>query len=513
MADLVTKTANFASRNKFLFILLSLVFLVRLPSLFEPFWYGDEAIYAVIGQKILRGGLMYVDIFDHKTPGIYYLTALTLGVLGQTIWSLHFLLTLWVLVTLVVFYLLAKKLFDQRVAKIATIVFALFTSIPIIEGNIFNSEILMVLPISLGLIFGLNKRFFTAGIFFSLAFLLKFPGIFDLGAFFVFVSLSATRKNLRDTIANLIRLTAGFIVPVGLTTLFFVFKGAFGEFLFSSLLFNFSYTNYGNKLILAGLTINNGLIMLKALPLLALVIYFFWKLYLHLVKKKQAKNPVSNLELVILWLAFAYYGAVFGGRPYPHYLIQALPAFSLILALAIAGQFKKLTWGIAIATVVLTIALGFKLGGSKPTYYPNFFRYVTNQIKPDDYLNSFDSRTALNYSLASFLTGCEQTATTCTARTTKTDNIYIWGNSPVIYFLAQRDPTSKYITAFHVAGNQAFKKEVLESIKGKRPEYILVEESAPNFAELDKILSTQYNLFAQTNDVKIYQLTGSSQAD
>lgn len=512
------KFTEIASRNKFLLILLSVVFLVRLPSLLEPFWYGDEAIYAVIGQKILRGGLMYVDIFDHKTPGIYYLTAAALQLFGQTIWSLRFLLMLWVLATLIVFFQLGKKLFDERIARIATVILAILTSFPFIEGNIFNSEILMILPISLGIIFGLDKRFFFSGVFFSLAFLLKFPAIFDFGAFFVFIALAATRKNLTTTISDLVKLAAGFISPVVAVSALFALKGAFGEFLFSSLLFNLSYTNYGNKLTIGSLTIDNGLILLKGLPLLALVLYFFWKLYLHLIKQRGTKSPVSNLELIILWLAFSFYGAVFGGRPYPHYLIQAAPAFSLLFALGLSGKAKKITFGVLGVILVLTVALGFKPGGGKPDYYLNIFKFITNTISREAYLNSFDAKTSRNYALASFLSGCvegnsKDLEEPCRRRTTEKDNIYLWGNSPVIYFLSQRDPTSKYITAFHVAGTERFKGEVLESIEKKQPKFILVEENSPNFPGLDKILGSKYNLFAQAEDVKIYQLVGSAQAD
>src|SRR3989344_8960399 len=132
---------NIFEKHRFLFILIFITFLIRLPSLFEPFWYGDEAIYLVIGQKIARGGLMYVDIFDHKTPGIYYLTAATIKILGESVWAFRFLLMIWILVTLVVFYLLAQKMFTKKTAVAATIILTTLTSTPLIEGNITNSEI------------------------------------------------------------------------------------------------------------------------------------------------------------------------------------------------------------------------------------------------------------------------------------------------------------------------------------------------------------------------------------
>ena len=44
-----------------LMILAGVVFL-RIPSLFEPYWYGDEGIYLTIGQA-MRHGWNYIKEF------------------------------------------------------------------------------------------------------------------------------------------------------------------------------------------------------------------------------------------------------------------------------------------------------------------------------------------------------------------------------------------------------------------------------------------------------------------
>jgi len=56
-----------------MFILLVIVLLLRVPNLFEPYWYGDEGIYLVLGQTMNKGATLYTEIIDHKTPLIYYL--------------------------------------------------------------------------------------------------------------------------------------------------------------------------------------------------------------------------------------------------------------------------------------------------------------------------------------------------------------------------------------------------------------------------------------------------------
>ncbi|MDO8259958.1 MAG: glycosyltransferase family 39 protein, partial [Candidatus Magasanikbacteria bacterium] len=350
----INKSIKLLNRNRFLAILLLITFLFRLPSLFEPFWYGDEAIYLVIGKKILHGGLLYVDIFDHKTPGIYYLAAASLKLFGETIWSFRFMLMLWVLTTLVVYFTLSKKLFDIKIARVSTIVLAALTATPLLEGNIGNSEILMILPICLGFIFGLNKKYFWSGLFFSLAIMIKFPAFFDFAAFGFWLILFSGKELLRN-LKSLVLLSLGYITPILASLVFFAWKGALQTYIYSALLFNFSYTNYGNQLKFGSLTVPYGLVVLKTLPLVILVVYFAWRLF------AKTKFRVGSFELVLLWLAFSYYGASFGGRPYTHYLIQALPAFSILIGITLVRKnLTKISAGIVIGLVVLTLALGFK---------------------------------------------------------------------------------------------------------------------------------------------------------
>ena len=66
MGKFLAQLARLILNNKILAVTLAVTFFVRLPSLFEPLWYGDEAIYLTIGQKLVRGGLMYVDILSSQ---------------------------------------------------------------------------------------------------------------------------------------------------------------------------------------------------------------------------------------------------------------------------------------------------------------------------------------------------------------------------------------------------------------------------------------------------------------
>jgi len=494
---------SFILSNRALVFIVFLTFILRLPSLLEPIWYLDESVYLTIGQKINRGGLLYVDIFDHKTPGIYYLAAWSLKFLGESVWSFKFLLTLWMIPTLGAFYFLAKRLFNKKTAILATLFLALSTSLTIFEGNIVNSELLMILPTALGIIFGLKSRYFISGVFFSLALLLKFPAVFDFAAFFAFVALGLNKRNVFETTRKLLRLTAGFTLPFLVTLFYFSYKGAFAEFISSIFFYNLSYTNYKNEFI-----IPNGLLIIKALPLVTVVLYFFWRIF---SRRGKGVGKVGSLEFIIIWLVFSYYGAVFGGRPYTHYLIQALPALSLIVGYTVSSlAFRKLGVTVIAVFVILSLLLGFK--PSYPSgYYSNFLKLVSNKISTEDYQNSYDQNISRTYSIASFLTGCVQTSAEgrCEKpRTNPDEKIYLWVNQPSIYFLSKRDPATRYITIFHVSGSNDAKNEVVSDLRKNEPRFIIQDQKEkPPFPELDSLIQRDYNLFAISEDFMIYELS------
>ncbi|MCH7541174.1 glycosyltransferase family 39 protein [Patescibacteria group bacterium] len=503
MSNILVETEKFLIKHKFLIVLLFLTFLARLPSLFEPLWYGDEAIYLTIGQKILRGSVMYADIFDHKTPGIYYLTSLAIGIFGPTVWSIKFLLTIWVLATVTTLYFLGRRLFNERVALIASVVFSILTSLTIIEGNIFNSEILMILPIMLGIFVGFRQKYFLAGIFFSLAVLLKVPAIFDFWAFFIFVALMLQKNTISLTFKNLFILVAGLSVPILVTIIYFLSTGTLGDYFQSAFLYNVSYTSYGNQFL-----IENGLLLVKAVPIILVIIYFFVRIRNQL--QSQGDKRVNNHEFLIIWLVLSFYGAVFTGRAYEHYLIQPLPVFSLIVAASIFDRkFTRVGLVSILAVLILTFILHFRPWFNQ-TYYTNFVRFATNQITFDQYTASFDPVAPRNYALASFLTGCEKydSDNECVkTRTDTKDKLYIFANHPAIYFLSGLDPASRFVTFFHIDGNELWKEETIRELADSKPKYILVEVGKNrDFLLLEKLLFSRYNLFAYYENMAVYKI-------
>ena len=185
----------FYIRSSYILLILCLIFfLLRLPSLFEPNWYGDEGIYQSIGFSIRAGRQYYTGVWDNKPPLLFVIYAL---VNGDQFLARSFSL-LFGLGAVVSYFLLSSKVFlNKSVCIFTTFIFVLLFGLPIIEGNIANSENYMLLPILVSanlaypvlILFDtkLKKyqivRLFISGMILSLSFLIKIVSVFDFAAF------------------------------------------------------------------------------------------------------------------------------------------------------------------------------------------------------------------------------------------------------------------------------------------------------------------------------------------
>jgi hypothetical protein len=79
----------------------------------------DEGEYAYMGQLILRGEVPYLAAHNMKLPGVYYANALVLALLGETDVAVRLGLLVLNAATIVLLYLLARRLVDTTAALTA----------------------------------------------------------------------------------------------------------------------------------------------------------------------------------------------------------------------------------------------------------------------------------------------------------------------------------------------------------------------------------------------------------
>lgn len=458
---LITKLEK--SREFWFLVILSFIFfLFRLPSLFEPYWYGDEGIYQAIGVTLRNGGTIYQDAFDNKPPllfviynllnGEQYLLRLASLVFGTaSVWT---------------FFLLVKKLFSEnrsgKITYTVTAIFAILFGLPIIEGNIANSENFMLLPIimsALLILYSLSEKtedrrnvlLLSSGVILSLAFLTKIVAIFDMLAFLSFLTIFHLKKSGGLEIRKIYFFLVGFILPVFITSIYFLLTANFKNFMDASLFSNISYVGLGNSLL-----IPQGLLFVKAGVL---------GLFLYIIFRKRKELDSASL-FVLVWFIFSLFNSFFSQRPYIHYLLVFLPSFCLFIGLLLWNKKLRRTLSVAFIFTLVIVLSNFPLHYEYKTvgYYNNFLDFVGGKKPINDYVRFFDKRAVTDYKIASFIN----------SNTTDADSIYLWGNNAQVYKMTNKIPPHRYTVLYHVTSYSDGPSLVTDSLTSKKPKFIVI---------------------------------------
>lgn len=454
--------------------ILILTAILRIPSLFEPHWYGDEGIYLTIGLALRRGLGLYSQIHDNKPPLIYWLAALADG---SQAW-LRLILLLWSLVTVWVFYLLARQFFSVRASRWTTAVFAILTSVPIIEGNIANSEVFFILPTILAFLLALKQREFWAGVSLGMAALFKIPSVFEIA---VWPAIWLASPGLFK-IKKILLLVAGATVPIILSLVWFAFNGQLKDYVLAAGVQNFGYVgiwkvdigflgSLPNRVILAGLV---------TLCVMALV---------------RTKKITEKVGAVAVWWIIALFAALLSNRPYPHYLMQLVPALVLGIAIALTGSGRhKLIFGALTGSLLIGLVI-FKFYSYRPLgYYQNFFNWVTKQKTSADYFAYFDNRVTTNYQVAKILKN----------NSSIDDRVFIWGEESMVFVLSKRLPATKYFVKHHIEA-LGTANDTWRELRLNLPKYMLTYADIPTPPPLEVLLDDYFILEQTIGNTKIWR--------
>ncbi len=467
------RTAWFLLLACFLFILL------RLPSLIEPHWYGDEGIYQVVGRAIDSGRILYKDIWDNKPPVLYLYYALVNG----SLFGIKLLSLISGVASVVAFFFLSTKIFKTGAIRyITTLIYLILFGLPLLEGNIANAENFMLFPTILAgyLVYSYSEKKRTgllllAGLLLSLAFVTKVVALFDFMAFFIFLSF-AEKGEYKKMVRPLLSFFLVFVsFMVGFVCYFFL-RGAFGDFVGSVFFQNVSYVGEQNHFIFP-----LGTLLIKTI-LLAGVATFI------LSKKKYLSKQTFFLYL---WFAFSVYNAFFSERPYTHYLLVALPSFSLLVGQLIHSKKKRVFNGIMLGISIFLAFTYFQLYKKTTTYYQNYLQFITNNKNIVDYESFFDNNTPRDYDIANFIT----------TNVAANDKIFLLSDNAQIYALSNKLPIGKYIVAYHITFYKNADIITKKQIDETQPRFIIQTVEDPL---LDDLLSS-YRLKYIMEGVKIYE--------
>jgi|APSaa5957512622_1039677.scaffolds.fasta_scaffold04095_4 hypothetical protein len=491
---------SWIQKNEGIILLLLLVVVLRIPSLFEPYWYGDEGIYLALGQGFKKGLVFYRDIHDNKPPLLYFLASL-----AGNVFYFRLMLMVCFSAAVTLFFKLMKLLFPKtpKAWYLSSLLMILLTTIT--EGNIANAEIFIVLPVVWGSLIAYKEtkrevkeqklvRWFFAGLLFSAGFLLKVPGLFDFMAVVIWLwwfeskSFKKFIGGIKDK--RLWLMVGGFLLPIVISIVYYFLNGAGERYLRSALMQNIGYLaswstgEHSNS----GFASSSGLIVRAGLLFISVVSYLIFS-------KKLKLSSGANLSVV--WFLFGLFGALLSERPYPHYLIQPIVPLAILISYFLFGRrkvMKLVVFGVGLISGFYYYQIKFWYYPIVP-YYKNYIEYSLGRKSVDEYRNYFDWRVTQTYKVAEYVK----------ESTVESDRLFIWGDEPYIYPLTDRLPIGRYTVAYHVVDFNGFDETLIAFDKFKPKVVIVMEYEKRPFPELKARLMTDYVLIKKIDQGLIYR--------
>lgn len=473
-------------------LIIAIAFIFRIPSFFEPFYYGDEMIYMSLGQGIKNGFTLYKDIHDNKPPLLYYIASIS-----NNIFWFKVVLAFWASATIIFFWRLAEALFKKNkiIVYSSVAIFAFLTTIPSFEGNIANAENFMIGFTILGFLILTQKnlnfnKIYSAGFLIGVATLFKMPALFDIGAVTAFWFITLRKYNLNNIkkfIINNFYLYIGLLTPILITMLWFFSKGALTDYLIAAFGQNIGYlSSWRPSEEEKSFLIKNAPLLFRSLIVLISFIIIF------LARNKLSKQFI----LISLWSITSIFAVTLSERPYPHYLIQSMPSFSILVGILIGATTIEQT--LTLFPILLTIITPFYYKfWIYPTlsYYNRFVLYSTKQISYNEYLNRFDKNLNRDYKVAKIIS----------LTTNKNDNVFVFANeSARVYAISQRLPKYKYIAAYHINDFSNY-KNVYQNFLINMPDLIVVSNEILFNSDIDNLIQNNYLLMETIEEIKIYK--------
>ncbi len=480
-----------SKKKAFLIVFLPvLIFiLLRFPSLYESYWYGDEGIYAAVGSEVVSGKKLYTETWDHKPPLIFLIFAAAdavgwpAGLVLLKALSIGF----GVLTIFMVNYLLKDKV-NNLPRFISLLFLSFFLGSTMLEGNVFNAEVIFIVFNLLGFLLLTRKKYFgLIGFLAYLSLMTKVPGAVEFGLLFSsFLFIYYRQDGLKETLERVVTFGLGFIIPLLSTLFYFYLQGGLTDFVYANIIFNVLYS----------VSANNTFNLLGLLPIL------FFSLFAY------TKNRISGFFfLVVNLFSFQFFSSLLSGKNYGHYYLQVLTGASLLIGLILEKAKKKLSLHNKLIILIFFIPYLWaliKTGGIGyyapfKQYYSSFFNgFVLGREKSK---GNFWWRTGDGVEKTKILSDY------LNKNYLEYETIYIYTDKPWILALTDRKFSNKYVTWFHLGYRGQHLDEEMKNIKNA--DLVVIDSDASLLERVSAELKTgfkkvneyqNFNIFIHYND-------------
>lgn len=462
------------SANMWLLAIVLVSLLWRLPSLFDPPWVNDEGTYFAIARAMAHGYRLYADVWENKPPGIYLLYSAVYHSFGSSVFALRVIATLLTVALVLLIFRLALDAVGAMGAAIASLAAGLLLGVPFLEGTTLNAELPLAVATAAGVYLANNQdRPASAGICMSVAVAFKAVACFDAASLGIWIFLHCR--------SLLPRYMFGVSLVVALGCLAAWRAGILGPMMHDALLYDLGYVGHGN---------GGSVPWLLAPKALALAL---------------ATLALRRASFFHLWAVYAVVGALFSGRVFGHYALQAivpLTLSSVVLArrLISRGLLVALPT-VFVAAAVASAALGWGMAASghdsilarRLQYYANFGRYALHTESFAQYSAQIDDHVNRNRKVATMTAALPA------------GKLLVWGNTPWIYVLSGRLPATPYTSSLRQPEVPGETVALQSAVRRRSPAVLIViDPPAPPLGAAGRQLKHGYRLDGSASNARIY---------
>lgn len=408
----------------------------------------DSSVFKYVARVILKGGMPYLDAFDHKGPLIYLINVLGIQIAKwRGIWVLE------LFAVFVTFYFMYKiaRIYTGRAMSIFLLLIGSCPLFSYFEGGNLTEEYAMpFIAISLYIFVDyfvkshVNVfRLVTCGFSFGAVLMLR-P---NMCSTWIVMCLGVLikcilSKELQQLWSFIMYFTAGALILIAPILLWLAANGAFGAFVSSYIAFNMSYSS-------ATIVEKAGSFIYFANHVL--VLFSVCGLSCVCVRKKH--------YLDILYLIYIFTTLLLiciSGQHYNHYGMVVVPALIYPFARMISALKENMPNLLVIDFFVVFFLVMFAASG--------WLGAIQNAV------TEYETKDELHFGLKEM-----ETANLVVSHSTEEDEIIVLGSWDIIYNLSDRFAASKYsyqLPPLNIDSNRA--EEFYQEIESNKPKLIVL---------------------------------------
>lgn len=468
-----------------LLLLLSLV--MRFFSFFTSVIDHDESTYILIADALRNGEIYLKDVIDTKPIGIFILFGFFQTLFGKSILVIRIITALWIALTAWGLYLVHREFLRTSGTSVANpapaatgIIYLFATSTYTYYGIAPNTELFFALFSVLALLIILRHThvawFMLSGLLLGLGFMIKYVVLFDalaIGLFYVWQDVRKERPWSHWFVRGA-AMALGFLIPLGLTWLYYLRIGLGDVFYFYS--FELSSRYFTDPPIYKYIFyVVENFVRFFPLTIWYFISLWYWRI----------TGPALPF-FALLWGALAMFIILVPGKLFGHYFLQFLLPMSLL-----AGSFfddrrplsgvwrwirrPGIGWPILIVMIVLNIFFQKKDYYDKPDYPRLVAAFLKERLEPGDILYTGDY-----HHIVYHLTGMK---------------------SPTAYIHRSLIWDADNYEALGITADEAF-----DNIFLQKPRFVLVEKELKPDKPVYHYLLTSYTLIRNFDDkVLVYE--------